>query len=157
MKKQRKALSLVLVVAMILSMFAMAIPSVSAAEDVLNGKVIGILGDVDQSGKIDIKDATLIQKAVADVVTLTDEQQILANVDGGKLTVNDATWVQKYVAGYDCSALGIGKDVVVPDEQPTTAPVDPTEPTAETTAPVDPTEPTAETTAPVDPSDPTEP
>lgn len=130
---------------MILSMFAMAIPGVSAAEDVANGKVIGILGDADQSGKIDIKDATNVQKAAADVVTLSDVQQIPANVDGGKLTVNDATWIQKFVAGYDCSALGIGKEVIVPDDQPTTVPTDP-EQTTDPDAPTDPEQTTEPTT-----------
>ena len=58
-----------------------------------------VIGDVNGDGKIDINDATLIQKYLADLEKLTDEQKAAADVNGdGKIDINDATLIQKYVA-----------------------------------------------------------
>jgi hypothetical protein len=60
-----------------------------------------ILGDVDQNGILDISDVTLIQKFIASVETLTDEQQTLADFDNdGDITIIDATTIQKQLAGF---------------------------------------------------------
>ncbi|MBR2723887.1 MAG: leucine-rich repeat protein [Ruminococcus sp.] len=75
------------------------------------GLMIGILdgdvspysrGDVDGDGKISVKDATLIQKYLANLVTLEQIQENAADVAGTpEIRINDATTIQKYVAGYD--------------------------------------------------------
>ena len=58
-----------------------------------------ILGDVNNDGVINVEDATLIQKALAELVTLTDDQQKAADTTGDeKLTIDDATMIQKYAA-----------------------------------------------------------
>ncbi len=58
-----------------------------------------VYGDVDLNGKVEVLDATLIQKAVASLITLTDEQIKNGIVSGGdKLTVLDATYIQKKIA-----------------------------------------------------------
>jgi hypothetical protein len=57
------------------------------------------IGDVDQNGNVNIKDATLIQKHLAGIETLTSAQQKLADTDhNGYVSVKDATQIQKYVA-----------------------------------------------------------
>ena len=68
-----------------------------------------LVGDVDLDGKITIKDATMIQKALADLLTLSYESETLADVDrDGKITIKDATAIQKYLAGLESgSAVGI--------------------------------------------------
>ena len=59
-----------------------------------------IMGDVDLDGKINIKDASLIQKHVAKITVITDPQADLADLDNDvNVTVKDASAVQKIIAG----------------------------------------------------------
>ena len=58
------------------------------------------LGDVNRDGKINIKDATAIQKYVAKLVEFDEEQLALADFNGDtKVNVKDATTIQKKIAG----------------------------------------------------------
>lgn len=58
-----------------------------------------ILGDADASGKVNVKDATLIQKHAASIVTLKDSALLAADSDANeKINVVDATIVQKFSA-----------------------------------------------------------
>lgn len=55
-------------------------------------------GDVNMDGKVDITDATLIQKIVVKLVEPTAEQSYLADYNNdGDITVVDATDIQKYI------------------------------------------------------------
>ncbi len=57
-------------------------------------------GDVDRDFKLSVKDATLIQKYLADTVSLDDEQFILADVNRDtSVNIKDATLIQKKIAG----------------------------------------------------------
>ena len=56
------------------------------------------VGDVNMDGRIDILDATLIQKYVAGIVELSAEQKYLADyINDGDITVVDATKIQKFI------------------------------------------------------------
>ena len=56
------------------------------------------VGDVNMDGRIDILDATLIQKYVAGIVELSAEQKHLADyINDGDITVVDATEIQKFI------------------------------------------------------------
>ena len=67
------------------------------SEDIFDAK--GILGDVNGDEKVNIKDATMIQKAAAKIINLTDDENARANVNGdNKINVKDATAIQKFVA-----------------------------------------------------------
>lgn len=56
-------------------------------------------GDVDNDGIISISDATLIQFALAELTTLTEEQQIAADVNlNGTPDIYDATKIQMFLA-----------------------------------------------------------
>lgn len=58
-----------------------------------------LMGDVDLDGAVKIKDATLIQKALAKLAELDDKQDVLADVtEDGKVNIKDATAIQKYLA-----------------------------------------------------------
>ncbi len=60
------------------------------------------IGDVDGDGILSVLDATIIQRDVAKVSTLTDEQKSRADVDNDSLvTVLDATVIQRNVAKLD--------------------------------------------------------
>ncbi len=61
--------------------------------------IIGLLGDADMNGTVNIKDATVIQKHSAYISTLTDNNLLLADVNCDKVVnVKDATAIQKFVA-----------------------------------------------------------
>lgn len=61
-----------------------------------------ILGDANLDGKINVKDATLIQKAIAKITSLEGDAFTAADVNGdGKLSIQDATNIQKYSANYE--------------------------------------------------------
>ncbi len=57
------------------------------------------MGDVNGDGEISILDATELQKYVAELSALNDEQLAVADVNGdGQISVLDATEIQKYLA-----------------------------------------------------------
>ncbi len=61
-----------------------------------------ILGDADGNGTVNVKDATAIQKHVAELITLTEDGIIAADSDGnGTVNVKDATAIQKHIAGME--------------------------------------------------------
>jgi alpha-amylase len=56
-----------------------------------------LLGDANLDGKIDVKDALLIQKYAIKLAVMSSDQILASDVDGdGKVTVKDALIVQKY-------------------------------------------------------------
>ena len=58
-----------------------------------------LLGDADLDGIVTIKDASEIQKAAAQILTLDDEAKLTADADmDGLVTVKDASVIQKYIA-----------------------------------------------------------
>lgn len=58
------------------------------------------MGDVNMDKKVNVRDATEIQKHIADLITLSPEASLLAEFDGDtRITVKDATAIQKAVAG----------------------------------------------------------
>ena len=59
-----------------------------------------LMGDADQNGKVNIKDATTIQKNVAGLRFLTHKALLSSDLDNsGNVNVKDATIVQKHLAG----------------------------------------------------------
>ncbi len=88
-----------------------------APVDTVTGEdVIGIIGDVDDDGVVNIKDATLIQKYIASLVEIEEYQCILANViedydeaDLPNVNIKDATAIQKHIAGLDSGSDMIGE------------------------------------------------
>ena len=114
-----------------------------------------ILGDVDFSEKVNIKDATLIQKHLAKIESLEEKATFAGNVDGNDvLNIRDVTNIQKWLAKMEVE-YAIGEEVLYKGEvqptAPTTAPgiILPPVPTT-TAAPVVTTAPTEPaTTAPV--------
>lgn len=144
MQKTRKLISMLLAVMMVLSMCTVGMMSVSALpenaviNDVegndasgINGEIFGLLGDADLNEKINVKDATEIQKSAAKLLTLDETATVLADVDlNEKVNVKDATAIQKWVAKIAVDAP-INCLVYIPAEEttgtePTTGAVEPT-------------------------------
>ena len=63
-----------------------------------------IYGDVDMDGEVTVRDATLVQKGVAEVVYLTAVQRYLADTEGEGFSVRNATAIQKHLAGLDTAS-----------------------------------------------------
>lgn len=58
-----------------------------------------ILGDTDNNGKVNIKDATLIQKFAAKLSDIAEVYRVAADVNSDtKINIKDATAIQKFVA-----------------------------------------------------------
>ncbi len=88
-------------------------PSTSITEDPSEPTIPveneGFIGDANGDGKVNVKDATAIQKHIASIAVLSEAGIVLADATGdGKVNVKDATAVQKYVAGIE-TGLPIGK------------------------------------------------
>lgn len=75
-------------------------------------------GDVNLDSDVNIKDATLIQKHIANLSVIDDLQISLADVDG-KLGVNikDATHLQKWIAGVEDKLYG-AENIIDPTRNP---------------------------------------
>ena len=135
----KKFISILLVFTLIFSMLPLTISSVSATETKSSDTCI--LGDADADGKITVKDSTMIQLYLVEVITLDEKQQYIANCDGSDgVQISDATTIQMYLADmeteYKANADGyvIG-DLVTFEEDNTTEPT--TKPTTQpTTVPV---------------------
>ncbi len=70
--------------------------------DPTNPNILGLLGDVNEDGKVNIKDATLIQKAIANLTELTGIGEALADADlNTRINIKDATAIQKHIAGIE--------------------------------------------------------
>ena len=90
MKRIKAAVSLVLCLAVLLSC------AVSAGADIISPWPIG---DADRSYKIDILDATKIQRFLAGVETPSQLELALSDADGsGSMTILDATAIQRMLA-----------------------------------------------------------
>lgn len=73
-------------------------------------RLIGVMGDADGNEVVNVKDATLIQKATAGLETLDETQNALADVDkNNNVNVKDATAIQKHVAGLESGCDNIGE------------------------------------------------
>lgn len=58
-----------------------------------------LIGDVNSDGDVTIDDATMIQKAIAELIELDDTQKKAADANAdGQITIDDATMIQKYIA-----------------------------------------------------------
>ena len=99
-----------------------------------------MLGDSDLSDKVNVKDATLVQKHVASLLTLEDKALFAANADGSDaVNVKDATAIQKFCASIS-TGYAIGEYVLYSGSEETTP--------GETTPSDDPTEPDVQPTTP---------
>ena len=117
-----------------------------------------LYGDVNFDEKITIKDATVMQKALAQMASLTDLQLIISDVNASKsISIADVTTIQKYCANVISSfpsgkyykTQGSTTIVTEPVEKPTQAPTYVTDPTeAPTQAPT--TQPTVPPTVPTE-------
>ena len=66
-----------------------------------------LIGDTDLDGRINVHDVTAIQRHIADLEKIDDEQLDVADANGdGEINISDATHLQKYLAEFDEIVLG---------------------------------------------------
>ena len=94
-RNRNRVLSIFISIMLIMSMVLSCVPVANAkSTDILSsgGQEIGIYGDVDMNGEINIRDVTRIQKYAAHYIQFTDAQFILADVNqNGRVDVQDVT------------------------------------------------------------------
>ncbi len=67
-----------------------------------------ILGDIDRNGKVEIVDATLLQRHLSGLITLSEDQLKVADADSsGTIDVMDVSAIQRYITDFDAPE-GIG-------------------------------------------------
>ncbi len=99
-------------------------PTTNPVTPTPSGKVL--IGDADQSGDVNIFDATVIQKHKAGMITLTGDALAAADSDkDGYITIYDGTEIQRFLAGYSCKYVNTYSDGTTPVVNPTTKPNDP--------------------------------
>ena len=87
---KKRILSVLLIAALLLSVLSAFAVSAGAES---------ILGDVDENGLVEVIDATLIQRHLAEIIVLDDAAQKRGAVSGGgELSITDATLIQRYLA-----------------------------------------------------------
>lgn len=70
-------------------------------------EVVGIIGDANKDGKVNIKDATIIQKHIAKMETGVEIVLEIADCfEDGKINIKDATLIQKFLAKYETDRVG---------------------------------------------------
>ncbi|MBR3971308.1 MAG: CotH kinase family protein [Ruminococcus sp.] len=78
----------------------LVINNIIVTGDALTPEVSYKLGDADLNGSINVKDATAIQKHLADLIKLDDIALGVCDTNRDtKITVSDATTIQKFIAG----------------------------------------------------------
>ncbi len=71
-----------------------------------------MMGDLDMDSTITIMDVTVLQRADLDMLTLTDDQKTVADVNDDKdISIVDATYIQRYLARMRVKGSLVGKYV----------------------------------------------
>ncbi len=70
-----------------------------------------LFGDVDMDGEVTVKDATAIQKGIAELSYLTSVQRYLADPDKTGVTIKNATDIQKHITDINTTSSLLGSEV----------------------------------------------
>ena len=142
--KTTRFLSILLAVLMVLSMMTVAVSAYTVPdgfavaetpgldETGIDGELYGLIGDADFNDKVNVKDATTIQKSAASLLELDEIAKVLADVNfDTKVNVIDATNIQKWAADLDVD-FPINHMIYVPELPTETTPAETESTPAET-------------------------
>ena len=111
MKKTLKLMSMLLCMILMFGIIASTVAETSA--------YTFLLGDADGNGDVEIVDATVVMRVVAEIITDTDGKIAeRCNIDGNGMDITSATWIQRWLAEVKIP-YPVGEPVTV---QPTVAP-----------------------------------
>lgn len=91
---------------LVLTALLICVIGMNVAAGALNTKNNYLRGDADGDGIVGINDVTTIQRHMASLENVKDNNRNAADVDGdGIVSINDATLIQRYLAmfGNDCA------------------------------------------------------
>ncbi len=72
--------------------------------DLCNDPSLQLLGDANDDGSVNVKDATVIQKHLVGIAVIPDELYTVCDIDAdSSITIKDATCIRKCLAGIDTS------------------------------------------------------
>ncbi|MBQ8795157.1 MAG: starch-binding protein [Clostridia bacterium] len=121
----KKVIAILLTLATLLSAFSLC--TFALSENAL------VLGDSNRDLKVNVKDATFIQKYLAKIVSFDDDNLLCSDCNSDeKVNIKDATWIQKFIANIDCP-FDLGSEIQKPTIPAETT--ETTQPTVETHAP----------------------
>ncbi len=103
-KRFIKIISLVVAFILVLGCVTVGAESFSVPEVLL-------FGDVDMDGAVTVKDATAIQKGIAELTYLTSVQRFLCDPDKTGVSIKNTTDIQKHIAGIEASHTLFGTTV----------------------------------------------
>lgn len=92
--------------------FILALGCVTVGAESFSVPEVLLFGDVDMDGVVTVKDATAIQKGIAELTYLTSVQRFLCDPDKTGVSVKNATGIQKCVADLDCE-LCFGEELAM--------------------------------------------
>ena len=88
------------VTALVFSSMTAAALEADETEIIPSTPIVSPKGDVTLDGKLDVTDATMIQKYCASIITFSSAQKNLADIDkSGAIDIADATYIQKILVG----------------------------------------------------------
>ena len=109
MKTYLKLMSMLFI--LIIALMGISVFGVSAEGEYTQPEKF-IYGDVDMDGVVTVKDATLVQKGVADITYVTAVQKYLADPTGEGFSVKNATAIQKYLADIEIN-IPVNEELVM--------------------------------------------
>ncbi|MBQ4105587.1 MAG: hypothetical protein IJC86_04280 [Clostridia bacterium] len=137
-KQFGKIVAILMVLVMAVSMFAITASAdttatddfiVATSDEATTDEYIGFLGDANVDGKVDVRDATAIQKDLALLVALDEVGAVLADANlDGDVNIKDATEIQKWVALLPANEkIGtlVTADDFLPEDKPVVTPDEP--------------------------------
>ena len=95
MKIAKRIIALISVLALILCTFSAMVVFAAPEQE-----IDLVIGDVDLDGEVTIKDATFVQKVIAEISEKPDPFDYIADVTGdGKVDIRDVTTIQLFING----------------------------------------------------------
>ena len=91
--------------------FILSIGCVTVGAEEFTVPEVLLFGDVDMDGEVTVKDATAIQKGIAELSYLTSVQRYLADPDKTGVTIKNATNIQKHIAEINTTSSLLGSEV----------------------------------------------
>ena len=100
---------------------AISFAAVSIGAGAVNTETNNLRGDANGDGYVTIYDVTALQRHLANLELLSENNLTAADIDGNGLDITDATNIQHYLAEYE-NVYNVGEWINIGATEPTTQP-----------------------------------
>ena len=100
---------------------AVSFAAVSIGAGAVNTETNYLRGDANGDGFVTIYDVTALQRHLAKLELLSENNLTAADIDGNGLNITDATNIQRYLAEYE-NVYNVGEWINIGATEPTTQP-----------------------------------